>query len=116
VIVTRRSHRHGVCAAPASTSLYEDEDARNTVPVSAVTDFQWFTWSGLSTDLSSRLTISPILNDSGRWQIHLNARLKRELLSLLYLTVGINQFFDSRPPGHANKNDFSLTSLLGWTF
>ena len=96
--------------------LYLDEDPRNTVPLSAVTDFQWFSWSGLSTDLSSRLTISPILNNSGRWQIRFNARLKQELLSLLYLTVGINEVFDSNPPGDANKNDFSLTTSLGWSF
>ncbi len=55
-------------------------------------------------------------NDWGRWQISLYARLKRELLSLLYLTVGLNEIFDSRPPGDANKNDFSLTTSLGWTF
>jgi len=48
--------------------------------------------------------------------IHFNTRLKQELLSLLYLTVGINEVFDSNPPGDANKNDFSLTTSLGWTF
>ena len=95
---------------------YVGEDERTTVPLTVATDFQWFDWAGLATDLSSRLRIAPVLDEWGRWQISLVARLRRELLSLLYLTVGFNEIFDSRPPGDANKNDFSLTTSLGWTF
>jgi len=85
---------------------YVGEDERTTVPLSVVTDFQWFSWAGLSTDLSSRLRISPVLNDWGRWQISLHARLKRELLSLLYLTVGLNEIFDSNPAGRREQERF----------
>jgi hypothetical protein len=73
-------------------------------------------WSGLSTDLSSRLVISPILDDSGRWQITFVSSLSRELVSSLYLSIGITEIYDSRPPADANKNDFSFTSSLGWSF
>ena len=31
------------------------------MPLALVTDFEWFTWAGLSTDLSSRLTVAPVL-------------------------------------------------------
>jgi hypothetical protein len=98
------------------TEQYESEEARNTLPLSLTTDFQWFVWSGLSTDLSSRLVISPILDDSGRWQITFVSSLSRELVSSLYLSIGITEIYDSRPPADANKNDFSFTSSLGWSF
>lgn len=98
------------------TERYTDNEARNTIPLSLTTDFQWFTWSGLSTDLSSRLIVSPILNDAGRWQITFTTNVKRELLSHLYLNIGITEYYDSKPPTDANKNDFSFTSSLGWTF
>jgi hypothetical protein len=98
------------------TEQYEDEERRNTLPLSLTTDFQWFVWAGLSTDLSSRLVVSPILDDSGRWQVSFTSSLSRELVSNLYLSIGITEFYDSRPPTDANKNDFSFTSSLGWSF
>ncbi len=98
------------------TEQYEAEDQRTTLPLSLTTDFQWFVWSGLSTDVSSRLVISPILDDSGRWQITFVSSLSRELVSSLYLSIGVTEIYDSRPPAEANKNDFSFTSSLGWTF
>ena len=66
--------------------------------------------------MSSRLVISPILDDSGRWQITFVTSLSRELVSSLYLSIGVTEIYDSRPPTDANKNDFSFTSSLGWTF
>lgn len=98
------------------TEQYEAEEVRTTIPLSLTTDFQWFVWSGLSTDVSSRLVISPILDDSGRWQITFVTSLSRELVSSLYLSIGVTEIYDSRPPTDANKNDFSFTSSLGWTF
>jgi hypothetical protein len=98
------------------TEQYVGDDARNTVPLSLTTDFQWFTWSGLSTDVSSRLVVSPILNDRGRWQINFTASVRRELLSHLYLNLGVTEIYDSKPPSDVNKNDFAFTSSLGWTF
>ena len=95
---------------------YTGDDPRSTLPLSLITDLEWFNWSGLSTDLSSRLVVSPILNDAGRWQISFTAQMKHELLSLLYLTVGINEYYDTSPPANANQNDFSITTSIGWTF
>lgn len=98
------------------TERYTDNSARSTMPLSLMTDFQWFSWSGLTRDVSSRLVIAPVLNDQGRWQISFTANAKRELLSFLYLNLGIKEYFDSRPPTEANKNDFSFTTSLSWTF
>jgi hypothetical protein len=95
---------------------YVNTDPRTTYPLTMVADFQLFNWAGMSTDLSSRLSAAPVLNDSGRWQIGFTANLNRELLNQLYLTIGITEIYDSKPPTDTNKNDFSLTSSLGWTF
>lgn len=98
------------------TERYTDNSARSTMPLSLMTDFQWFSWAGLTRDVSSRLAIAPVLNDQGRWQISFTANAKRELLSFLYLNLGIREYFDSKPPTEANKNDFSFTTSLSWTF
>ena len=95
---------------------YEGESSRNTLPLSLTTDFQWFVWSSLNTDVSSRLTVSPILNDAGRWQIAFTAALSRDLVSSLNLSIGVTEVYDSKPPSDVNQNDFNFTSSLGWTF
>ena len=96
--------------------LYVDSDARSVVPLSLTTDLEWFTWTGMSTDVSSRLVVAPILNDDGRWRINFTASLRREILSNLYLNFGVSEIYDSKPPADANKNDFSFTSSIGWSF
>ena len=114
-----QSNRVNVAAwvAPAiRRENYENIDPRAAYPLMFVGDFQLFSWAGMSTDLSSRLTVAPVLNDSGRWQINFTANINRELLNQLYLTVGVTEIYDSSPPTDTNKNDFSLTSSLGWTF
>ena len=58
-----------------------------------------------------------MLNDWGRWRIDFRLDLTQEILNLLYLRVGLSELYDSRPPSaDANKNDFSITTSLGWTF
>jgi len=107
----------GAWVAPAvRRENYENVDPRTTYPLMFVGDFQLFNWAGLSTDLSSRLSAAPVLNDSGRWLINFTVNLNRELLNQLYLTIGITEIYDSKPPTDTNNNDFSLTSSLGWTF
>jgi putative salt-induced outer membrane protein YdiY len=96
--------------------IYEGEDPRTAVPLALATDFELFSWAGLSTDLSSRLVVAPVLNDAGRWQINFTAQLKREILNNFYLTIGVSEYFDSDPPTDANKNDFSLNTSFSWTF
>jgi hypothetical protein len=95
---------------------YVNDAPRTTAPLAVVADFELFNWAGMSTDLSSRLSVAPVLNDSGRWQVSFNAKVKRELLNQLYLTVGVVEIYDSKPPSNTNKNDFSLSSSLGWSF
>jgi hypothetical protein len=98
------------------TERYEGDDPRGTTPLSLTTDFQWFAWSGLSTDVSSQLVISPILSDSGRWRVGFVTSLSHDLVNNLSLSIGITEIYDSKPPSDVNKNDFNFTSSLGWTF
>jgi len=95
---------------------YDNAAPRTAYPLAFVGDFQLFSWAGLSTDLSSRLSVAPVLNDAGRWQVNFTTSVNRELVNQVYLTLGITETYDSKPPSNTNKNDFSLTSSLGWTF
>ena len=82
-----------------------------------MTDFQFFSWGGLDTDLSSRLTIIPVISQGGRWRISSITSFKREIVSDFYFKVSINEQFDSQPPtDDTEKNDLSITTSFGWSF
>ncbi len=96
---------------------FTDTEPDNSVPATVLADFQYFSWGDLDTDLSSRLRIMPVLNQSGRWRISFVTSFKREVVKDFYFNVSLNEFFDSQPPSEdANKNDLSLTTSFGWSF
>jgi hypothetical protein len=80
-------------------------------------DFEFFSWGGLDTDLSSKLIIIPVINQGGRWRISSITSFKREIVKDFYFNVSINEQFDSQPPTEGTeKNDLSLTTSFGWSF
>ena len=48
------------------------------------------------------------------------AKFKREFVKDLYFSIDLFETYDSKPPttglGTANKNDFGLTTALGYSF
>jgi hypothetical protein len=91
--------------------------ANNAIPLIISADLEYFTWGALDTNVSSRLSVLPILSDWGRWRINFNLTAKREVLKNVYINVGVTEAFDSDPTGaNANKNDFGFTTSLGWSF
>lgn len=89
----------------------------NAIPFIMSADVEYFTWGTLDTNVSSRLSVLPILSDWGRWRINFNLTAKREVLRNVYINVAVTEAFDSDPTAaDANKNDFSFTTSLGWSF
>ncbi|MCK5483484.1 MAG: DUF481 domain-containing protein, partial [Gemmatimonadetes bacterium] len=103
--------------AYANEDYLDDEGTTNTVQAPLAADFAFFRFDSPKTDVTSSLTVTPILNDLGRWRIDFTARLSYELIS--DFTIGLRFFdnFDSRPPSAtAASNDLGLTFSLGYTF
>ena len=96
---------------------FTDQEADNAFQAYFLGDFQFFSWGGLDTDLSSRLVVIPVLNQGGRWRISFITSFKREIVSDFYFNVSVNEQFDSQPPAEGTeKNDLSLTTSFGWSF
>ena len=103
--------------AYANEDYTDEEDKTNTVQLPLGAEYQFFLFDSPKTDLSSDLTVVPILNDLGRWRIDFNVRVSYELIS--DFTIGFSFFdnFDSRPPSAtASTNDYGLTFSIGYTF
>jgi hypothetical protein len=103
--------------AYANEDYSNDEGTTNTLQAPLQGDFAFFLFDSPKTDITSDLTLTPILNDLGRWRIDFNARVSYELIS--DFTIGFRFFdnFDSRQPSTGeNSNDFGMTFSLGYTF
>jgi hypothetical protein len=103
--------------AYANEDYSNDTGTTNTIQLPVAGEFDFFLFDSPKTDISSELTLTPILNDLGRVRIDFNARLSYELIS--DFTVGFSFFdnFDSRQPSTGeSSNDYGLTFSIGYTF
>ena len=67
-------------------------------------------------DLNSRLSIYPSLTTAGRIRTSSETNVSWEFVRNLYWNLRIYENFASKPPVNAPKNDFGITTSLGWKF
>ena len=116
-IATNKVYLTGGLGLSYARERFAEQDATNAFQGVILADFQFFSWGGLDTDLDSRLIVTPVFTDWGRWRISSITSFQREIVADFYFNVTINEQFDSRPPTiDTNKNDLSITTSLGWTF
>ena len=108
----------GVWVAPAyAYEQYTGESGNSTFPLILAADYLLVFKGAHDTDISSRLAVLPIIGGGGRWRLSFTLNFEREIVKNLDLGIGITELYDSQPPSaDAEKNDFSFTTYLGWSF
>jgi hypothetical protein len=119
-------HSNRVILALAGGAVYTrekftgNEDQQNNLEALTAISVQWFTFGDKETDLDTRFTVLPSMSSWGRVRIELTSTFRREILFKdLYFAVNFFENYDSDPPqqeGEAHKNDFGITTSLGWKF
>ena len=69
-----------------------------------------------STEFTTTFVLFPSLSRAGRIRANLDSMLKLDLIGDLYWNVTFYQNFDSAPPANTPKNDFGVTTGVGWSF
>jgi putative salt-induced outer membrane protein YdiY len=77
-------------------------------------DFTNFKFDSYS--VSSNLRIYPSLSTWGRVRLGSETNVSWEFIKDLYWNLRVYENFDSKPPINAPKNDFGITTGLGWKF
>jgi hypothetical protein len=91
---------------------FTGQEADNLGQAFVLTDFQFFSWGDLDTDLSSRLLVIPVFTESGRVRLQFTTSFKREFVNNFYFNVGFKESYDSQPPDpDAAKNDLTLSDV-----
>lgn len=69
-----------------------------------------------STEFIANWMVYPSLNRAGRVRSALNVSLYFKIIGDFYTRFGAYSNFDSQPPNNTAKNDYGLTSSIGWSF
>ena len=77
-------------------------------------DFSNFKFDAYS--ITSSLRIYPSLSTWGRVRVGSETNVSWEFIKDLYWNLRVYENFDSKPPINAPKNDFGITTGLGWKF
>lgn len=79
-------------------------------------NYALYTFGSLQTNWTSSVSVLPNLTTLGRVRVQINTNFKRELFNNFYLGLAGFETFDSEPPSGAAKNDYGITTSLGWSF
>jgi hypothetical protein len=94
-----------------STSDVETIEAFGTL------SWDWFRFDTPELDLSTTIQAIPNLTDTGRMRGELDIELKWEMIEDLFWDLSIYNSFDSDPVvDGAEKNDYGISTSLGWSF
>ena len=79
-------------------------------------NYSLYTFGKLQTNWTSSVSVLPNLTTLGRVRVQINTNFKRELFDNFYLGLSGFETFDSEPPAGSEKNDYGVTTSIGWTF
>jgi putative salt-induced outer membrane protein YdiY len=117
IIQTNRMLLLAAVGANVSSEKYTGSDsAQFSSEAIGGIDFQTFRFDDPELDFTASLKIYPSLTDLGRVRIQFDSRIKYEVLRDFYFVIGVYDYFDSRPPVEASKNDFGTEVTISWQF
>ncbi|MGI9272291.1 MAG: DUF481 domain-containing protein [Woeseiaceae bacterium] len=96
------------------SGIVSDED---TIEAFGALNWDWFRYDTPELDLSTNLQVIPNLTDTGRVRAELDIKLRWEIIEDLFWQLTLYDSYDSDPVVvDAEKNDYGITTSLGWEF
>ena len=84
--------------------------------VEALIGLHFSTFRFDSTEFTTELKLFPSVSPGGRFRLALNSSVYLDLVGDLYCRLSFYENFDSSPPVEAPRNDFGITTSIGWKF
>ncbi|HXV63999.1 MAG TPA: DUF481 domain-containing protein [Vicinamibacteria bacterium] len=118
LVQTNRSRLRVLSGAAFSREKFEDrsEYESNAELVGALAA-ETFRFDSPELDLSAGTAVYVNLKTAGRYRIQATGKARIEIVKNLYWSFSIYESYDSDPPSDTSRrNDFGMTTSLGWTF
>jgi hypothetical protein len=104
----------GVAGPRENYSAIIAQDRKSNID--AITGIDFTTFRFTTTDVTSRLIVFPSLTTPGRFRLQLTTDWRLKLAKDLYWGLHLYENLDTKPPVRADKNDFGISTSLGWKF
>ena len=96
---------------------FREDEARVNVEGLAALQLDYFRFEGKARDISTQVIFWPSFSDFGRVQIDLTSGIRYEIFKDFSWGISFWNNYDSRPPtADAAKNDYGLSSTIGYKF
>lgn len=97
---------------------FQDQEGDDVLNGIIATMFDFFIDAERKSDITASVDIIPSFTQSGRVRIESGLEGRHELFKDFFFKLSLLNSFDSKPPtqGTTNKNDFAVTTSLGWSF
>jgi hypothetical protein len=95
---------------------YSGEGDQSIAEAVAGASWEWFTFDGRSTSLTTSAISYYALNGDPRIRLELNASFKSDIVGDLYWSVNAFESYNSRPPQDQKSSDFGVSATMGWSF
>ncbi len=99
-----------------TTEKYVGEGDQSIAEAVAGASWEWFTFDGRSTNLTTSAMTYYALNGEGRFRAELNASFKSDIVGDLYWSVNAFESYNSQPPPDQKSSDFGVSAAMGWSF
>lgn len=118
LLQTNRSNIALTAGAAFSREKYQDRtDYDTNAELVAAIGLETFRFDHPELDLSAGLVVLPNLLTKGRYRLQANGKARIEIFRDLYWSLTVYETFDSDPPSESSrKNDFGITTSIGWSF
>jgi hypothetical protein len=105
-----------VAGAAFTREQYEGESGQSVAEAVVGASWEWFTFDGRSTNLTTSAMTYYALNGDGRVRAELNASFKSDIVGDLYWSVNAFESYNSQPPTSQKSSDFGVSATMGWSF
>jgi putative salt-induced outer membrane protein YdiY len=116
LVRTNRLYLATLFGAGWTNERYQDPDVPRTNSAEALGGLQLNAFDIGDLDLATNFVIYPNLSNWGRVRFDFDVDMRWEIVSDLFFGVGYFHNFDSEPLTDAPKNDFGVTTSIGWSF
>jgi hypothetical protein len=118
LVQTNRSNIAVLGGAAYSREKFEDVgDYNSNAELIAALAAESFRFDSPELDLSASFVVLPNLMTKGRYRLQVNGQARIEILNDLYWSLSVYETFDSEPPSETSRrNDFGITTSIGWSF
>jgi hypothetical protein len=118
LLQTNRSNIAILGGAAFSREKFTDEpDYDSNAELIAALALETFRFDSPELDLSASLVVLPNVLTWGRYRLQANGKARIEILNDLYWSLTVYESFDSDPPSETSRrNDFGITTSIGWSF